>query len=217
MCIGVATDVVLLQMRQAYSAAQSCQPPQQPLGLPADKWCVTAGHTLLVYGGCDRAAQEQGSDTELQLLWLASDGSWGAWLRVEATGEAPGPRAAHAAQPLRGGRQVVVYGGTVGGTMQGTVAHDVGVVKGYLLLSLYTLDVLTATWQKHYTWPLNEPPKPGHAMIGPSTCPGPRRSVLSATRVSPVTGVEELVVLGGCGTDGLADFVPYALDMNTFT
>ena len=40
---------------------------------------------------------------------------------------------------------------------------------------------------------------------------------MSFVRVSPVTGGEEFVVLGGCGSDGLADFVPYALDVTSFT
>jgi hypothetical protein len=32
-----------------------------------------------------------------------------------------------------------------------------------------------------------------------------------------VSGNEEFVVLGGCGSDGLADYVPYALDLISFT
>jgi hypothetical protein len=111
---------------------------------------------------------------------------------------------------------VIVYGGMVSGSMTGTIGADVGVVNGYLLMFVYMLDVANLTWSRHATWPTNEPPKQGHVMVGPSSCPGPRRQVLSVVRESPVSGAEELMILGGCGNDGLADFVPYSLDVENF-
>lgn len=35
-------------------------------------------------------------------------------------------------------------------------------------------------------------------------------------QVSPVTGQQEFVVLGGHGSDGMSDLVPHALDTATF-
>ena len=173
----------------------------------------TTGHTVLFYGGISLLGDELGSSEELQLLWLAPAGDWGVWLTVPARGEGPGPRVQHCAHALHKGSNVTVYGGMVAGSMAGTIGADVGEVKGYLLMFVYMLDVGSLTWSRHPTWPMNEPPKPGHEMVGPSSCPGPRRQVLSVVRVNPVSGAEELMILGGCGKDGLADFVPYSLDV----
>jgi hypothetical protein len=112
---------------------------------------------------------------------------------------------------------MIVYAGWANGSIQGTVDADVSVVDGFLLLCIYMLDVNTLTWRRQPTWPLNKPPKPGHVMAGPSTCPRPRKQAMSCVRLSPVSGNEEFMVLGGCGSDGLADFVPYALDLTNFT
>ncbi|KAF6261846.1 hypothetical protein COO60DRAFT_726342 [Scenedesmus sp. NREL 46B-D3] len=92
---------------------------------------------------------------------------------------------------------MIVYGGWSNGSIQGTVDADVSAVDGYLLMCIYLLDVNSLTWRRQPTLPLDEAPKPGHAMAGPSTCPGPRKQAMSCVRRSPVSGHEEFMVLGG--------------------
>eukprot|EP00878_Enallax_costatus_P010507 GHUV01010970.1.p1 GENE.GHUV01010970.1~~GHUV01010970.1.p1 ORF type:complete len:526 (+),score=164.37 GHUV01010970.1:438-2015(+) len=153
---------------------------------------------------------------QLYVLWLAADATWGVWLQVETTGHAPEPRAYACCQATRNSSQLLIFGGWTHGSIEGTINADLSVVDGYLLLCVYLLDVNSLAWTRQPTWPLDEVPRPGHVMIGPSTCPGPRKQAMCCSRVSPVTGHEEFVVLGGCGSDGLASCVPYALDLETY-
>lgn len=178
---------------------------------------AATGHILAVFGGllpdgCEQSPEQQ----QLHVLWLHPDGSWGVWLHPSASGAAPAPRAYSCCAAIRDSTQLLVYGGWVHGSHTGTVQSDVGVFDGYLLLCVYVFDCASLTWSQVPTKPLNEAPRPGHTMIGPSTCPGPRKQALSCTRTNPATGREEFVVLGGCGADGLADFVPYSLNLETF-
>jgi hypothetical protein len=170
-----------------------------------------------VFGGLlPDGAQQQTVQEQLHILWLHPDASWGVWRQPGTTGPAPAPRAYACCAAVYDSTQLLVYGGRVSGSISGTVQADVRVVDGYLLLCVYLLDTDTLTWSCVPTRPLNEPPKPGHAMLGPSTCPGPRKEALSCIRLEPSTGREEFVLLGGCGVDGLADFVPYSLNLETF-
>eukprot|EP00775_Hariotina_reticulata_P013606 gene13606-13731_t len=153
--------------------------------------CST-GHTFVVFGGLTPDGRDQAA-TQLYVLWLAADAGWGTWLLVATTGPAPAPRAFACCEALSGGTEVLVYGGWTNGSLSGTVAADVSEYDGDLLLCVYLLDANSLTWVRQPTRPVNEPP-----------------------RVSPVTGQQEFVVLGGCGSDGMADLVPYALDTTTF-
>lgn len=178
---------------------------------------VLTGHALAVFGGLMPDGSEQPSVQEqLHILWLHPDADWGLWVCPSTTGDAPAPRAFACCAGISGGSQLLVYGGSVHCSMAGTVQSDVGEFGGYLLLCVYLLDTATLTWSRVPTRPLNEPPRHGHVMLGPSTCPGPRKRALSCLRVNPVTGQEEFMLLGGCGVDGLADFVPYSLNLDTF-
>lgn len=177
---------------------------------------TSAGHTLLVFGGLQRDGCELLADEQLQVLWLHPDATWGMWLQPRTTGPAPAPRAFACCAAIHDSSQLLVYGGSVNGSITGTVQSDVGAFDGYLLLCVYVLDAATLTWVRMPTRPLNEPPRPGHVMLGPSTCPGPRKQALSCLRANSVTGREEFMVLGGCSVDGLADFVPYSLNLDTF-
>jgi hypothetical protein len=178
---------------------------------------IAKGHTLAVFGGLLPSGCEQDSaQGQLHILWLHADGTWGVWLHPATEGPTPAPRAFACCAGIYGGTQLLVYGGLVNGSMTGTVQSDVGVFNGVLLLCIYLLDTATLSWSRVPTRPLNEPPRPGHVMLGPSTCPGPRKKALSCLRTNPVTGREEFMLLGGCGTDGLADFVPYSLNLETF-
>lgn len=177
---------------------------------------VPQGHTLAVFGGLLPHGTEQAINEQLHVLWLSPDATWGVWLHPSTTGPAPAPRAFSCCAGIHGGTQLLVYGGWVNGSMSGTVQTDVGKFDGYLLLCVYLLDTATLSWSRVPTRPLNEPPQPGHVMLGPSTCPGPRKQALSCLRLNPETGRQDFMLLGGCGVDGLADFVPYSLDLRTF-
>ncbi|KAF6250346.1 hypothetical protein COO60DRAFT_889728 [Scenedesmus sp. NREL 46B-D3] len=194
------------------SSSSSLRTPQQQGGTDP----ALSGHTLLLFGGLTPDNTELGGQ-QLHALWLAHDGSWGVWVPLRASGAAPAPRAYACCQAVSAGLTMIVYGGWSNGSIQGTVDADVSAVDGYLLMCIYLLDVNSLTWRRQPTLPLDEAPKPGHAMAGPSTCPGPRKQAMSCVRRSPVSGHEEFMVLGGCGSDGLADFVPYALDLTSFT
>lgn len=189
-----------------------------PLTQQAAEQLALEGHTLAVFGGLTPdGLEQQGSHQQLQLLWLHPDcAAWGTWLTPATAGPAPAPRAFAACEAIRGGSSLLVYGGCVSGSVSGTVNADVGVFDGYVLMCVYVLDQASLVWAKVPTRPLNQPPRVGHVMVGPSTCPGPRKQVLSCLRRSPVTGHEEFLLLGGCGMDGLADFVPYVLDLETY-
>jgi hypothetical protein len=206
------------QVLEAVQAAapfnRSSTQQQQQHAAAADLAC--SGHTLLLFGGLTPDNTELGGQ-QLHALWLSQDGSWGAWIPLQTSGPAPAPRAYSCCQAVSAGHTMIVYAGWANGSIQGTIDADVSVVDGYLLLCIYLLDVNTLTWRRQPTWPLSDPPKPGHVMAGPSTCPGPRKQAMSCVRWSPVSGNEEFVVLGGCGSDGLANFVPYALDLTSFT
>lgn len=208
-----------LQVSSAIAEALADPKPQDsssPAAAPAPQQLASQGHTLAVFGGLLADGTEQACDDQLHVLWLAPDATWGVWLHPSTTGPAPAPRAYACCAGTQGGTQLLVYGGWVNGSMSGTVQSDVGVFDGYLLLCVYLLDTATLSWSRVATRPLNEPPRPGHVMLGPSTCPGPRRKALSCLQVNPVTGLQEFMLLGGCGVDGLADFVPYSLDLQTF-
>lgn len=201
-----------VQAASSSSGAAAAQRQQQPTC--ADAAC--SGHTLLLFGGLAPDDSESGG-RQLHVLWLAQDATWGVWLALTTSGNAPEPRAYACCQAVSNGHTVIVYGGWANGSIQGTLNADVSTVDGYLLLCIYLLDVNSLAWKRQPTRPLNEPPKLGHVMVGPSTCPGPRKQAMCSSRISPTTGHEEFVVLGGCGSDGLADFVPYVLDLVTFT
>ncbi|KAF8058322.1 hypothetical protein HT031_005638 [Scenedesmus sp. PABB004] len=210
---GSPLHAQLLGAVHAAAAAHGEALPAGAAGQRDDAAC--AGSTLLVMCGlCPDGAEAGGG--ELHALWLAPGGGWGVWHRAAAGGAPPAPRAYACAKAVSGGRRVLLYGGCVGGSLEGIVEADVSEVGGYLLLCVYVLDANDLTWRREPTRPLGEPPRPGHDMAGPSTCPGPRKQAMCCARASPVTGHEELVVLGGCGADGLASYVPYALDLTTF-
>lgn len=197
-----------LQPAKSSPAVSSAQQAEQ---------LMRTGYTIAVFGGLLPDGSEQSTaHGQLHILWLHPDASWGVWLHPDTTGPAPAPRAYACCAGIHSGTQLLVYGGCVTGSMTGTVQADVGVFDGYLLMCIYLLDTASLTWSRVPTKPMNEPPKPGHVMLGPSTCPGPRKKALSCLRTNPVTGHEEFVLLGGCGVDGLADFVPYSLNLDTF-
>lgn len=201
------------QSQQCAGEGGTLQPQQQQL-----QQLVCAGHTLLVFGGLQPDGCEQRADDEDQLhvLWLHPDATWGVWVHPSTTGPAPAPRAYACCAAIYDSTQLLVYGGLVNGSITGTVQSDVGEFGGYLLMCIYLLDPATLSWRRVPTRPLNEPPRSGHAMLGPSTCPGPRKQVLSCMRTNPATGKQEFMLLGGCGADGLADFVPYSLNLESF-
>lgn len=203
-----------LWLLQVIEAVEYYQQQQQTAGHGSTD-VISQGHTLVTFGGLTPDDASPGG-RQLHVLWLAADASWGVWLKVDTTGHAPEPRAYACCQAFRNNSQLVVYGGWANGSIEGTIGADVAVVDGFLLLCVHLFDVNNLVWTRKPTLPLNEPPRPGHVMIGPSTCPGPRKQAMSCTRVSPATGHEELIVMGGCGSDGLASCVPYALDLETF-
>jgi hypothetical protein len=198
----------LQEQQQAASPDAAAQLAQQ---------VTPAGHTFAVFGGLLRDGSEQpDSRDQLHILWLHPDATWGVWLHPSTTGNRPAPRAFACCAAIHNSTQLLVYGGVANGSMAGTVQSDVGLFDGYLLLCVYILDMDTLDWFRVPTRPLNEPPKPGHVMLGISTCPGPRKRALSCLRINPVTRQQEFMLLGGCGVDGLADFVPYSLNLQTF-
>jgi hypothetical protein len=209
-------SAALCEALQQRSAQRTSSTPPNTAEQQAQE-LIAKGHTLAVFGGLLPSGCEQDSaGDQLHILWLHPDFTWGAWLHPATTGPAPAPRAFSCCAGIHDCTQLLVYGGLVYGSMTGTVQSDVGVFDGFLLLCVYLLDTATLAWSRVPTRPLNEPPRPGHMMLGPSTCPGPRKKALSCLRTNPATGREEFVLLGGCGTDGLADFVPYALELDTF-
>jgi hypothetical protein len=204
-CSAVAAA---LQEQQAAAPDAAAQLAQQ---------VTPTGHTVAVFGGLlpDGSEQPHSSD-QLHILWLHPDATLGVWLHPSTTGHCPAPRAFACCAGICHGTQLLVYGGAANGSMACTVQTDVGLFDGYLLLCVYILDTDTLHWFLQPTRPLNEPPRPGHVMLGISTCPGPRKRALSCLRVNPVSGQQEFMLLGGCGLDGLADFVPYSLNLQTF-
>lgn len=205
------------QVSAAVSEALSDSPTQNNSAAAApSSQLVPQGHTLAVFGGLLPDGAEQAPGDQLHVLWLSPDAKWGVWVHPSTTGPAPAPRAYSCSAGIHGGTQLLVYGGWVNGSITGTAQADVVEVDGYALLCVYVLDTATLSWSRVPMLPLNEPPRPGHVMLGPSTCPGPRKKALSCLRVNPLTGQQEFMLLGGCGVDGLADFVPYSLNLQTY-
>ncbi|CAL8467742.1 g7280 [Coccomyxa elongata] len=155
---------------------------------------IEDGELLFCFGGYNTIGEEFGANSTF-VLWAAYDGSAYVWVPVKTTGQPPSPRFHHSSDSFDDGRKVVVFGG------EGYRLDDAGEGPSPCV---YILDVDNLTWQRCNT----------HSPVEEHS-PGTRSLHVTTVRRSPVTGREELVVVGGYCASLLAEMKPFTLDLQT--
>lgn len=177
---------------------------------PAARRALSSGSTLLLFGGYAADGAEFGGP-DIDVVWVAPDGSACAHAGLRAGGVPPAPRFHHTATRFTarcGGVRVALFGGEGSAVVDVAPPPHEGGVPGPP--AAYVLDVAGLEWRKiapaagddDYT-----APPPPH--------PGPRALHLSTVRRHPVTHAAQLVIVGGYTGGVLQSLAAWALDLET--